>query len=272
MSRSRNHCFTLNNYVDGDMDKLLAWECDYIIVGIEEGEEKKTPHLQGYVEWPFAKALTTLKKLDGRIHWEARRGTASQAAEYCKKEGNFMQAGSISSQGKRSDLDMVAAMVIAQAPMPEIAMAHPGTFARYNKGLLALQSALLKHRTGPPYVEWRYGSTGVGKTRYCVDKHPSHYIKDGTSWWDGYTQQEAIIVDDFDASIPFRDLLRLLDRYHYQGQIKGGYVPINSPFIYVTADEPPSFYWSGKHLEQVMRRINKLILVEGSIEIVAVPH
>ena len=43
--------------------------------------------------------------------------------------------------------------------------------------------------------------------------------------WDGYKQQEAIIIDDFDNTIPYRTLLRMLDRY---GQVNDGYEKLKS--------------------------------------------
>jgi len=261
MSKARNHCFTLNNPAEGDLEAVLAWECKYVIVGEEKGDIEETPHLQGYVEWAYAKPLTALKKLNPRIHWEPRKGTAEQASAYCKKDGVFHEAGAISSQGKRSDLDAVADMVIGGATLATVAEAHGGTFIRYAKGITELKLALMKDRTEPPYVEWRWGLAGVGKTRYCVEKHPDHYIKDGTTWWNGYTQQEAIIIDDFDGRWPFRDLLRLLDRYKFQGQYKGGYVPVNSPYIYITAEFPPSYWWQGNDLAQVVRRISRVVEV-----------
>lgn len=110
--------------------------------------------------------------------------------------------------------------------------------------------------------------------RQPVEKHKTYYIKDGTQWWDEYEQQEAIIIDDFDGKWPFRDLLRLLDRYPYQGQFKGGYVPINSPFIYITCEHPPDWFWgpmakapltgdrSANELAQMLRRIDEIVHVE----------
>lgn len=77
-------------------------------------------------------------------------------------------------------------------------------------------------------------------------------------WWDGYEQQEAIIIDDFDGKWPYRDLLRLLDRYPYQGQYKGGYVKINSPYIYITCEYSPSFFWRGNEFAQIHRRLSEI--------------
>lgn len=263
MSRSRNYCFTLNNWTPDEKAAILAWACKYLVIGEELGEEK-TPHLQGYVEWSQGVAISpTLKKLGARIHWEARKGTAQQAAAYCKKDGAFTEIGTISAQGKRSDLDAVAEMVMAGEPISDIAETHPGTFIRFGQGILRLKTALMRHRTEKPHIEWRWGKAGVGKTRVPAELHPNHYIKDGTQWWDGYSQQDAIIIDDFDGHWPVRDLLRLLDRYQYQGQYKGGYVPINSPFIIITAEFPPSHWWGDNMLAQVMRRIDLLVEVQA---------
>jgi len=77
-------------------------------------------------------------------------------------------------------------------------------------------------------------------------------------WWDGYEQQEAIIIDDFDGKWPYRDLLRLLDRYPYQGQFKGGYFKVNSPYIYITCEFAPSYFWQGNEYAQVFRRLKEV--------------
>jgi len=136
----------------------------------------------------------------------------------------------------------------------------PEEYIKYHKGIEAFKSSLYSHRTEAPIVEWRLGLAGTGKTREPFDKHiDSVYIKDGTMWWDGYEQQEAIIVDDFDGHWPYRDFLRFLDRYPYQGQYKGGYHKINSKFLYITCEHPPEHFWSGNELAQIKRRITSII-------------
>lgn len=257
MASANSMCFTVNNYTDDDWNTDFSkWKCSYFICGREIGEEG-TPHLQGYVEWNSSKNFTTVHKLfKGRGHWEKRKGTPEEASEYCKKDGNFKEIGKLSEQGKRSDLDEIGQMIIEKTPLIEIAKKHPGDFIRYNKGFIALKNTLSEDRKTKPKVFWLWGTSGVGKTYTATHNHSTYYIKDGTMWWDNYDQEEAIIIDDFDGKWPFRDLLRLLDHNKYQGQYKGGYVKINSPYIYITCEFPPSHFWQNNELLQVTRRID----------------
>jgi len=287
--KKRNYCFTWNNYKPEDVAAVLTWKgAKYIVFGEEKGASG-TPHLQGYVEWAEGKAISpTLLKL-GAIHWEERKATAASAAAYCKK-GDQSKAdwdskgvdgpsygvgavvheiGLISNPGKRSDIKDCAEMIMCGASIAEVAAHDPGTFVKYHKGFAALKATLYTHRTCAPTVMWKWGLAGSGKTRSAVDAHPdSHYIKDGTKWWNGYEQQQAIIIDDFHrptSDFEFRALLQLLDRYHYQGEYKGGCIPINSPYIYITCEFPPSEYWKDNELAQVMRRISSVEEIKATI-------
>lgn len=265
MSSARSLCFTLNNYSDTEYEEICNWDCKFLIVGKEIGE-KGTPHLQGYVEWKSSKLFSTMKGMNSRIHWEKAKGDAQSNITYCSKENFTFSKGEPKSQGKRNDLNEVKILLDSGASMSEVADEHFASWVRYNKSFDKYLALKLTDRSDKPYVVWRHGVAGAGKTFYCIDKHPNHYIKDGTQWWDNYNQQEAIIIDDFDGKWPYRDLLRLIDRYAYQGQFKGGYVKIDSPFIYITCEFPPSHFWSGNELAQVTRRLSEIVVVGARAE------
>lgn len=255
----RNMCFTLNNYTNDEFQQLKTMEHKYIVIGEETGENG-TPHLQGYAEFHNPRNFSALKKSFPRLHIEERKGTALQASNYCKKENKYYENGDLSQQGKRTDLDDVATAVLNKSSLRDIAMTYPTTFIKYHKGINALAETIMEHRTTKPTVHWYYGKSGAGKTKQATAFAQSYYMKDNTQWWNGYTQQECIVIDDFDRnSWNFRDLLRLLDYYHYQGQTKGGYVKINSPYIIITCEYAPKDIFLGTEVIQIQRRINTII-------------
>jgi len=110
MTRVRNFCFTINNPIENELEMFLLWDAlKYCIIGQEQGESG-TPHLQCYAELANSKSLSSLKKQLPRAHIEARKGTSQQAADYCKKEGDFKELGTLSKQGQRTDLETAAKM------------------------------------------------------------------------------------------------------------------------------------------------------------------
>jgi len=56
MTQLRNFVFTLNNWTQEELDKILDLPIKYMIYGKEGEGVDKTPHLQGYVE--LSKRLT----------------------------------------------------------------------------------------------------------------------------------------------------------------------------------------------------------------------
>lgn len=262
--KSRAWMVTINNYTEDDIERLKNIKFSYLLWQKEVGKECKTPHLHAFlyyknpVVWP--------KRFLPRARIEKVRSIV-HCMKYCSKEETRVEGpweiGEKPEQGRRKDLEAAAADYMANDEKT-FAEENPETFVRFYKGLRELKAVVSQtHRdvNTPPSVIWLWGLAGVGKTRKAVETHKSFYIKDGTMWWDGYKQQEAIVIDDFDGKWPYRDLLRLLDRYEYQGQVKGGYVKINSPHIYITCEFEPEHFWKGNELAQVMRRITKVELI-----------
>lgn len=267
-TRTRTWCFTINNYSEADLFQVQSMmsrgipSVSYGIVGKEIGESA-TPHLQGYVRFTNALSFNSIKGKLPRAHIEQSKGDDSDNRRYCSKEGNFQEWGELSynKQGERTDIKKIADMIRNhEITQEELMFDYPEEYLKYSRSFEKMFRAAEPHREEPPQVVWLYGLAGTGKTRYVIDKHGASnvYIKDGTSWWDGYTQHDVILIDDFDNQIPYRTLLRILDRYRYQGQVKGGYVNINSPFIYITCEFPPSRYWSENELRQVTRRLTQV--------------
>lgn len=260
MSRSRNWCFTINNPTNEEIELCDNIACNYIIFAYETGD-KGTGHIQGYIELENAKSLKSIKKnLGGRGHFESRKGTPKQASDYCKKDGLFIEKGTLSNQGKRSDLDEIAEIVKNEG-IKGVIEKQPGHFIKFGRNIERLAELYMTARTTKPYVVWLYGKSGVGKTKEAANC-PDYYIWNQTKWWNGYKQQKRIIIDDYafdESEQHFRYILKLLDRYSIQVETKGGMIYLNSPEIYITCEHPPQHFWKpGNELDQILRRIDKV--------------
>lgn len=240
-------------------------QATYYCYGLEVGKQG-TPHIQGYVYFKNKVLFSTLKDMLPHAHIERARGNPEENKVYCSKEGIFTEIGKIPKQGKRTDMEVIRDMIQQRCSLSEIADTFPASYIRYYKGIQAMYDLTYTARSSPPQVIYIWGDTGVGKTRYAFDTYNSVYMKDHTQWWNGYTQQSCIVIDDFDGNWPFRDLLRLLDRYPYQGQTKGGYIHIDSPVVILTADRPIEEVFqfkTDKELNQFKRRFSSIRYIDG---------
>lgn len=85
--------FTLNNYIDGDVERLKTLfdkGCTFYRFQKEIGAKNKTPHLQGVCHFKGKKGLrlSQLKSMYcNRSNWRPTRSAA--ANDYCKKEETF---------------------------------------------------------------------------------------------------------------------------------------------------------------------------------------
>lgn len=240
---SRRWVFTLNNYTDDDISKISAWSCTYHVFGREVGE-KNTPHLQGFIVLAKAQRLSFLKKLHNRCHWEVARGTSAQAADYCKKDGDYVEFGTFpGDQGRRNDLER-AIETLKSDGLAAVASQHTAVFVKYSRGLrdasLFLQA---------PYTHcdvrgyWIWGPPGSGKSHCARTFSDSLYIKDQNKWWDGYDGELNVLLDDLDTNVLGHHLKIWADRYACKGETKGGTVFLRHHRFIVTSNYPPEHFW-----------------------------
>lgn len=275
MSRARAWCFTFNNYTDDDYKRVCNMECKYLVVGKEVGE-KKTKHLQGYVEFENAKAMTAVKKLIGNsVHLETRRGTPVEASDYCKKDDkDFFEKGEISKQGERVDIQqLVDKMKAGELTLEQIMLEHSSMYARYRNAFIDVNNNIAQKcvRTEKTECVWYFGKSGCGKSHRAFEEAGDatnvYDWDDDNGWWDNYHGQENVIIDEFRGQIPFNMLLKMCDKYRFSVKRRNvGLIPFTSKKIFITSVLRPEEVYknmdANDSLDQLYRRIKVVHICE----------
>jgi hypothetical protein len=280
--KGRDWVFTANNYSDAQVewiiDRVGPPISKYLCFQPEVAPGTATRHLQGYVSFENARGMLAVSRLFGDIHphLEKRRGTPEECIAYCSKEESrdtgasfgFREWGDRPSgpgQGSRSDLTQIGERIRQGQTLIQIATDHPGDFIRYSTGLLRFQSLFAPVRVEKSRVFWFYGTTGTGKSYAARTRFPDAYWKAPDNlWWDGYNGVSDVVIDDYRCNFaPFSYMLRLLDAYPMQVQVKGASVQFASKNIIITAPQHPRKMWlsrTNEQLEQLLRRIEVIEL------------
>lgn len=232
-----NVVFTCNNYSEDEYNYFIALDIfKYLVIGKEVGSNG-TPHLQGYGTLKNRMLDNKLRGIMKRCHLERRKGSHLQASDYCKKEGDYIEIGTPPKQGERTDLGEAINKIKSGTSVTEVARSCSEVFVKYSRGLrelaLAVQEPYNHHQTRGI---WIWGPPGSGKSHSCRMWDPSAYLKAQNKWWDGYSGEKTVILDDLDTNILGHHLKIWSDRYACTGETKGGTVNLRHTVFVVTSN------------------------------------
>lgn len=271
--RSRAWCFTYNNHRDineprewFNQNSFVRW----IIWQFEVGEKKQTPHLQGYLCCSKKVSLKYLKKhVHPTANFKKRWGTHKQAKEYCcKKDETYRDGpwtvGEEPNQGARTDLSEIAEEIENGISLAELWRDHATTLYRYHSGILKHFNHCSRQRDWPTKCMVIWGAPGVGKSWLAKQMYPpgkkSYWCLPHSKWWTGYRGQANIVIDNYTGWFKWAYLMRLIDEYPMEVEIKGGSVPFLARNIVITTVIHPSNWYRGKDLQgdmgELFRRVS----------------
>lgn len=263
--RARNWVFTWNHPSPADKKLVLALPSpvSYVCYGVESGS-RGTVHLQGYIELEKAMSLKYMKELLPKAHLEVRRGNQKQAIDYCKKDGDFHEAGVPKCQGRRTDLIAVRDVFKESASFTDAVETLPRCLS-YGKAFQIMAEERLFNNV----PDWRdvkvgvlVGETGCGKTRAAVSYSKDYYVLscgESNIWFDGYKGEDVLILDDFDGSnFNLSFLLRVLDGYKCRLPIKGSFRMALWTKVIITSNIKPEAWYNANPIRQaaLKRRID----------------
>jgi len=281
--QSKYWMFTVNNPIDNQIPARFA-DMEYVTWQREKGEQG-TEHLQGYVIFTKSKRLSGCKKVHSTAHWESRMGTHAQAKAYCTKTDTRVAGPweegdepADKEQGKRNDLLTLKRKMDEGATEASIAR-DPETFpvwARHHKVVARYKMLTGQQRNWPTFTQVIWGAPGLGKTRKALElAGPDAYWlprpAGQTAWFDGYIGQETIVIDEFYGWLPLDLLCRLLDRYPYQVETKGGSMMVLCKKVIITSNVPPA-QWYKLPMERLAALFRRLSMPLGTIEHMLLPY
>lgn len=271
-SKARAYAFTLNNWTQDEYEDLRAnlEPAIYYIIGKEIAPGTGTPHLQGYVYWKSPRAFRSMKKLQKRAHWAKAIACAEVNRTYCSKGGDFLEQGECPKQGKRSDLNVIKNKIAEGLKVDTIAVENPEMFHQYGRTLNKIEDILMrkKFRTVMTKGIWLWGDTGTGKSHKALENFSpeTHYIyPNDNGWWDGYCQQETVVLNDFRGEIPYNLMLQMVDKWPFTVKRRGREpLPFISKTVIITSSLPPEEIYKRREEEdniaQLIRRFKVICM------------
>lgn len=168
--------------------------------------------------------------------------------------------------GHRTDLDVIYETIANGASIYEIMSQFPRQFMRNHAAISKLCAMYDKPREyGDISAEIWWGVTGSGKSHKAFHEYPDAYRKSiPGKWWDGYKGQKTVIFEEFnpeeDKELKLPELLKILDKYPYQIEIKGTSCQLKATkFIFTTNIDPRRWYEGHPQKPALCRRIQKVI-------------
>jgi hypothetical protein len=158
----------------------------------------------------------------------------------------------------------IIAAIKTGTPRDELFERYSGWAARYHAWVDKAISLYSQPRRWKPYVVWLHGRTGTGKSRIagavcessCYTKNCDH------KWWDGYTGQRVIVLEELRKQFCFSTLLAWFDRRPVTLEYKGGCTQLAAYVMIVTSCASHKETWrelngeENERIDQLTRRID----------------
>jgi hypothetical protein len=247
--KTRAWRFTLNNYTDEEEAALKVLEnVKYMVFGHEIAPTTLTPHLQGYIYFKNDTSFTAVKKINPRMAWFNANASAEANRNYCTKEdtARFFETGimplSKAAKAKKagdSEIDRYE-QAWAAAKSGDLESVPVDIRIKCYRTLKEIKKDYMPKGTDLTELDnlWIWGPPGCGKSttarRMCNNEF---YPKQMNKWWDGYQNEEVVIIDDWELESHLgHHLKNWADHFSFLAETKGGMLQIRPKRIIITSN------------------------------------
>lgn len=286
--KNRNFIVTCFNHVEWCKENFAFDKIQFLTWQLEKCPTTAKIHVQAFI---ITKDKITYKSLISilgvKCHIEVAKGSIDECIRYCNKSETRFKKGKThgdiknvvhSAQGKRNDLDtfytdiknnFIKGIKPIEIFEKENDNKNLSKIIRYYPSMNRIYNDLLfknnmKNMDKPLNVIFIYGEAGTGKTKYVYNNHEMkdiykpHLCSDKI-WFDGYSNQKVLFLDEFRGQIQFTFLLQLLDLYALSLPIKGGFVSKAWTTVYMVSNKAPwECYPNLGFPKEFRRRISKV--------------
>ena len=237
-------CFTINNWTKKCLEQIerLKDECKLLVYQFEIGDEKETPHVQGFCCVKTKKRMTEMSKILTRARFAPmlKKSSVKANVRYCSKEDTRIEGTIPFFKGCKGYM-----------PPREVKVLDPKVFYEWQKDLLWILSKEPDDRT----IYWIKGGYGIGKSKFVkylcmkeqalmIDGAERHILSQvGSSVKRGDDKDTYIymcVKGQYDA--PFKALEKIKDGHFTMafGTKCNGEVFMNNPHVLVFSNEYPN--------------------------------
>lgn len=262
---ARHWCFTIHDQT-WSPQKMTLNDVRYVICQQEIAPTQANApsplsHWQGYICVMSPMRISQLKSILGceSSHLEPRRARDEMAAiDYCRKEDTrapgtqpFVYGDLPSRAPKKRSADDVAAICVNAIKNRDLATLkeeHPEIVFHNSKKIMnyvQLSDNVDRTSTKEIFCIFVHGAPGLGKTfgvvgTFADDYHSVRHYRHDHVWFDGYTGQSVLLIDDVSqANRPtYENILHWCDRYQERVPVKGGMTISKWNIVIVTSNEP----------------------------------
>ena len=294
--RFRKYQLTINNPIEkgfshDEINKIMKSHPYLYYCLCDEVGEQKTPHTHIFMCFENAVGFSTIKKRFPPSHIEAANGSCQQNKDYIRKEGKYIDSdkketnlietfeeyGEMpldTAEKNKKTSEQVLEMIENDISISEIVRCFPSYATKISQLEQARQMFLQEKYSNEFRIletVYIYGDSGTGKTRFVMEKYGYNNVYKVTNYkntFDGYSNQNVILFDEFRSSIPFGDMLQYLDGYPcrlparyadktacYTKVYIISNIPLNEQYKNIQAEQPSS--WNA-----FIRRIHKIVKYE----------